>query len=69
MECTPVFHNLFPHSSPLHVYKQSPEEEEKLREREWGGGGGGGDEGGEEEGGEVHGSAGKMSGVEEEEAD
>ena len=34
MECTPVFHNLFPHSSPLHVYKQSPEEDEKERERE-----------------------------------
>lgn len=29
MECTPVFHNLFPHSSPLHVYKQDAEEEEK----------------------------------------
>lgn len=26
MECTPAFHNLFPHSSPLHVYKQRPEE-------------------------------------------
>lgn len=31
MECTPVFHNLFPHSSPLHVYKQSSEEEKKAR--------------------------------------
>lgn len=29
MECTPVFHNLFPHSSPLHVYKQTSEEDEK----------------------------------------
>lgn len=30
-----MFHNLFPHSSPLHVYKQSPEEEKKERQREW----------------------------------
>lgn len=29
MECTPVFHNLFPHSSPLHIYKQSPKEGKK----------------------------------------
>lgn len=28
-----MFHNLFPHSSPLHVYKQSPVEEKKERER------------------------------------
>ena len=35
MECTPVFHNLFPHSSPLHIYKQRPKEEkEKKREEE-----------------------------------
>lgn len=30
-----MFHNLFPHSSPLHVYKQSPKEEKKEREREF----------------------------------
>lgn len=36
MECTPVFHNLFPHSSPLHVYKQSPKEEGKTRGKESG---------------------------------
>lgn len=35
MECTPVFHNLFPHSSPLHIYKQSPKEEKKGKERLW----------------------------------
>lgn len=35
MECTPVFHNLFPHSSLLHVYKQSPVEEEEARGGEW----------------------------------
>ncbi len=35
MECTPVFHNLFPHSSPPHVYKQNPEEEENEKERGW----------------------------------
>lgn len=35
MECTPVFHNLFPHSSPLHVYKQSSEEKEKESKRVW----------------------------------
>lgn len=29
-----MFHNLFPHSSPLDVYKQSPKEEKKERERE-----------------------------------
>lgn len=36
MECTPVFHNLFPHSSPLHVYKQRPEEEGGKRGKEAG---------------------------------
>lgn len=51
MECTPVFHNLFPHSSPLHVYKQNPEERGK----------GGGKRVGDR-GGDVHGSPGNMSG-------
>lgn len=35
MECTPVFHSLFLHSSPLHIYKQSPEEEGKKDGKMW----------------------------------
>lgn len=31
MECTPVFHNMFPQSH-LKIYKQSPEEEEERKE-------------------------------------
>lgn len=46
-----MFHNLFPHSPPLHIYKQPFEEEkEKKVERE------------KEMGGEVHRSPGNMSG-------
>lgn len=46
MECTPAFHNLFPHSSPLHVYKQRPEEGGRVLGV--GGGGVEGREGGQE---------------------
>lgn len=51
MECTPVFHNLFPHSSPLHVYKQTSEGDKKKGGKSVG-----------DSRGDVDGSSGKMSG-------